>query len=166
MTVPPFISQYPGVMWLMFSLPQIIAPAFLAYISISSSLGLTVGWESLDGIRWIIAVTSALTYPIAFFCSITWNRLRISYRARSLGATTPPVIAGKLPGSLDIVWQSAKSRFTAYPGESRARRQLRRYRRLSTAAQSLAVGLFLLWTPKLTRRPAFGGGQATVSTNG
>jgi len=132
MASPTFISQYPGVSWLVFSLPKLVAPAFLVYIFVSSSLGLLVGWEFLDGSRWKVAAASTLTFPIAFFCSITWNRLRIAYRARRLGAITPPVIAGGLPGSLDIVWRSAKSRFTAYPGERsilsvvpRARRLLR-----------------------------------------
>lgn len=116
MAIPMLISQYPGILWLIFSLPRIVAPAFLVYIFISSSLGL-LGWGALEGSRWKVAVASALTFPIAFFCSVTWRKLRIAYRARSLGATTPPVIAGKLPGSLDIVWAGAKSRFTAYPGE-------------------------------------------------
>lgn len=131
MAIPTFISQYPGVLWLMFSLPRIVAPAFLVYILISSSLGFLVGWDPLDGSRWKVAVASALTFPFAFFCSIIWNRLRIAFWARRLGATTPSVVAGRLPGSLDIVWQFSKARFTAYPGEqalagvvSRARRLL------------------------------------------
>ena len=118
MTIPlTFISQYPGVSWLLFSLPRIVAPAFIVYTFISSSLGLFVGWDSLDGSRWKVAVASALTFPSVFICSITWNRLKTAYRARKLGAITPPVIAGKLPGSFDIVWSAAKARFTAYPGE-------------------------------------------------
>ena len=117
MTVPTSISRSPGVLWLIFSLPKIIAPAFLVYAFISSSLGLLVGWQSLDGARWKVAMAAALTFPIAFFCSITLGRLRVAYRAWSLGATSPPVIAGRLPGSLDIIWRGAKSRFTAYPGE-------------------------------------------------
>ena len=117
MNVPTLISQSPGIVWLIFSLPKIIAPAFLVYALISATLGLLVGWESLDGSRWKAALASALTFPFAFFCSITWGRLRVTYRAWSLGATSPPVIAGRLPGSLDIVWRGAKSRFTAYPGE-------------------------------------------------
>lgn len=117
MTTPTLISQYPGVLWLIFSLPRIVAPAFLVYVFISSSLGFLVGWESLGSSRWKVAVASALTSPAAFFCSITWRRLKVASRARTLGATSPPVIAGRLPGSLDIVWVGAKSRFTAYPGE-------------------------------------------------
>lgn len=117
MATPTFISQYPGVLWLLFSLPRIVAPAFLVYIFVSSSLGFLIGWESLEGSRWKVAVASGLTFPIVFFCSITWRRLRVAYRARVLGATSPPVIAGNLPGSLDIVWLGAKSRFTAYPGD-------------------------------------------------
>jgi len=117
MALPTSISQYPGILWLIFGLPKIIAPAFVVYAIISCSLGLLVGWESLDGSRWKVALASALTFPTLFFCSITWVRLRVTHRARSLGATSPPVIAGRLPGSLDIVWPIAKSRFTAYPGE-------------------------------------------------
>lgn len=117
MAIPTFISQYPGVLWLLFSLPRIVAPAFLVYAFISSSLGLLVDWDSLDSSRWKVGVVSALTFPSAFFCSITWNRLKIAHRARRLGATTPPVIAGSLPGSLDLAWLAAKNRFTAYPGE-------------------------------------------------
>lgn len=117
MTIPAFVSKYPGVLWLLFSLPRIVAPALLVYTFISSFLALLVGWDTLDGSRWKVAVASALTFPSAFFCSITWNRLKIAYRAHRLGATTPPVIAGRLPGSLDIVWPIAKNRFTAYPGE-------------------------------------------------
>ena len=129
MVLPTFISQYPGILWLIFSLPKIIAPAFLVYAVISSSLGFSFGWESLDGSRWKVALASALTFPILFYCSITWGRLRVARRARSLGATSPPVIGGRLPGSFDIVWRIAKARFTAYPGKanrssSRARRQL------------------------------------------
>ena len=114
MTIPTFISQYPGVLWLMFGLPRIIAPALIVYAFISSSLGILVGLE-VSG--WKVAVASALAFPIAFSCSLTWRRLKVAYRARTLGATSPPVIAGRLPGSLDIVWAGAKSRFTAYPGE-------------------------------------------------
>jgi hypothetical protein len=94
-----------------------VAPAFLVYTLISSFLGLLAGWEALEGYRWKVAVASALTFPFVFFCSITWRRLRVASRARRLGATSPPVIAGRLPGSLDMVWAIAKSRFTAYPGE-------------------------------------------------
>jgi hypothetical protein len=117
MATPTFISQYPGVLWLIFSLPRIVAPALLVYIFISSSLGLVAGREFLEGSRWKVAFASALTFPVAFFCSITWRRSRVACRAKSLGATSPPVIAGRLPGSLDIVLAGAKSRFTAYPGE-------------------------------------------------
>lgn len=116
-TMTILTSQYPGVSWLLFSLPRIAAPAFLVYTLISSSLGLSLGWDSLDGSRWKVAVASALTFPSVFLCSITWSRLKTAYRARKLGAITPPVIAGKLPGSFDIVWSAAKARFTAYPGE-------------------------------------------------
>ena len=117
MVLPTFISQYPGILWLLFSLPKIVAPAFIVYALISHSLGLLVGWETLDGSKWKVALASALTFPIGFFFSITWDRLRVAHRARSRGATSPPVIAGRLPGSLDIVWRIAKARFTAYPGE-------------------------------------------------
>lgn len=145
MAIPTSISQYPGVSWLIFSLPKILAPAFLVYIFISSSLGLLAGWDSLEGSRWKVAVASALTFPIAFFCSITWRRLRIAGRAKALGATSPPVIVGRLPGSLDIVWVGAKSRFTAYPGEetlavvtSRTGRPLRSPLTLSVHRRSFA----------------------------
>jgi len=117
MVLPTFISQYPGILWILFSLPKIIAPAFIVYASISYSLGLLVGWEALDGSKWKVALASALAFPIGSFFSITWTRLRVTHRARSRGATSPPVIAGRLPGSLDIVWRIAKARFTAYPGE-------------------------------------------------
>ena len=132
MVLPTFISQYPGILWLLFGLPKSIAPAFIVYAFLSYSLGLLLGWETLDGSKWKVALASALTFPVGFFCSITWNRLRVTHRARSRGATSPPVIAGRLPGSLDIVWRIAKARFTAYPGEaprwccsSRAERLLR-----------------------------------------
>lgn len=121
MIIPTFISRYPGVLWLLFSFPRIIAPAFLVYIFISSSFGFLVGWESLQGSRWKVALSSALAFPLAFFCSITWKRFKIAHRARWIGATTPPVVAGKLPGSLDLAWSVAKSRFTAYPGEKTLR---------------------------------------------
>lgn len=130
MAIPTIISQYPGVRWLLFSLPKLVAPAFLVYIFASFSLGLLAGWEFLDGSRWKVATASALTFPIAFFCSITWGRFRIACRAKRLGATTPPVIAGMLPGSLDIVWLGAKSRFTAYPGEQNPPSAVPRARRL------------------------------------
>lgn len=159
MTIPTFISQYPGVSWLLFSLPRIIAPAFLVYTFISSSLGLFVGWDSLDGSRWKVAMASALTFPLAFLCSITWSRLKTAYRAKRLGAITPSVIAGKLPGSFDLVWLTAKSRFTAYPGErtlagvtSCTRRLLRsilshcRHRLLYYCeSQRLLINLCLTW---------------------
>jgi hypothetical protein len=121
MILPTFISQYPGVLWILFSFPKIVAPAFLVYIFISSSLGLLVGSESLQGSRWKVALSSALAFPLAFFCSITWRRLKIAHRTRRVGATTPSVVAGKLPGSLDLAWLAAKSRFTAYPGEQTLR---------------------------------------------
>jgi len=166
MAIPTFISQYPGVLWLLFSLPRIIAPAFLVYTLVSYSLALLVGWDSLDGSRWKVATVSALTFPLAFFCSITWNRLKVAYRASKFGATTPPVIAGRLPGSLDIVWPFAKNRFTAYPGEnslaggsSRARRLLRSYCRTCSSPvtafdplkvlRRLLIGLCSTWS----RRP-------------
>jgi hypothetical protein len=138
MTIPTVISQYPGVLWLIFGLPRIIAPSFLVYVFISFSLGLLADQESRGDSGWKVVVASALTFPIALFCSITWRRLRVAYRARSLGATSPQVLAGRLPGSLDIIWQGAKARFTAYLGEqtipgvvSRAWRLLLTYRRFT-----------------------------------
>lgn len=143
MAIPTFISQYPGVLWLIFTLPRIVAPAFLVYIFISSSLGLLVGWQALEGSRWKVAVVSALTFPIAFSCSINWRRLRTAVRAKSLGATSPPVIAGSLPGSLDIVWAGAKSRFTAYPGEESL---------ATVTSRPLMVVAFLSVPPRLLAR--------------
>ena len=156
MIIPAFISRYPGVLWLLFSFPRIVAPAFLVYLFISSALGLLVGWDSLQGSRWKVAVSSALAFPLAFFCSITWNRFKIAYRARRIGAITPSVVAGKFPGSLDLAWLIAKSRFTAYPGEqSRASRLLRLCSPLQCPRCSLLF-LILLRTSdtySLPRRP-------------
>jgi len=156
MTLPTFISQYPGILWLLFSLPKIIAPGFIVYAFISYSLGL-LGWETLDGSKWKVALASALTFPIGFFFSITWGRLRVAHRARSRGATSPPVIAGRLPGSLDIVWRLAKARFTAYPGEPTTLALLVTCQAAVAplVASSLTVVSRFLRPPMLTHRPVF-----------
>jgi len=167
MVLPTFISQYPGILWLIFSLPKIIAPAFLVYVFISSSFGFFVGWEILDGSRWKVALASALTFPVAFFCSITWGRLRVARRARSLGATSPPVLGGKLPGSFDIVWRIAKARFTAYPGELTSLMLLVTcLAPVAPVALSLVVVSISLRPPMLTHQLIFNVGQATASMSG
>ncbi|PSR74782.1 hypothetical protein PHLCEN_2v9579, partial [Hermanssonia centrifuga] len=105
------ITLPPGFKLLLSILPRALLPPTLVLVAtklIRSHLELP---------SWLVFLSSVLSLPVMFTMSLYWKDWMNRRAARAQGAVMPPMISGRLPGSVDllkVIKQDHECRFPGY----------------------------------------------------
>ncbi|KAI8995693.1 cytochrome P450 [Trametes punicea] len=103
-------SLPPGPRYVLSQLPKLLVPPavvyFLSYL-MHAHLHLAMP-------TWLLTVSYAFSWPMAFTTFVQWHVYTNTRRARALRAAIPREVEHRWPGSLDLLWKKDR---TGYMGE-------------------------------------------------